>query len=104
MSHRRNYLPNPNAKPTHYEIMKWRSHAEKLNRLHTAQVVALTHAVKTGRAGTSSYEQARKAFMAYTASLPFTARWRARIEVAYARLTGSAKTESYRPAPLKVAA
>ncbi len=84
MAHRRQYLPD--GRTTHYDLLKWRSHAEKWAKFQTTQVVKLIHAAKSSLPGTVSHRVINEQLVAYAKQLGFFRGTKLRLEVALARL------------------
>jgi hypothetical protein len=82
--HRRQFLPD--ARVTHYDIVRFKSLAARIDARNTALIVRMIDNVKNGMSGTASYEGARAQFDAYVAHLGFFRSWRLKIEVALYRL------------------
>ena len=99
MGRRRQYLPD--GRMGHYELLRLRQHAEKYQRLQTAQVVRLIAMVKTMRSGTDSYAQIRAAFVSYAKGQGFIRGWALRAGVFFTRIWNwmRGRYSSYQPRP-----
>jgi hypothetical protein len=81
--HRRQYLPDDRT--THYDVLRWRSHAEKFARLQNAALSQAIRYVIGSKREWTSHQKSREAITTLIAAWPFYRRWNLWIRIAIAR-------------------